>query len=73
MTVTNHKIIHHHVHDQRPRASVRVVLGTLALLLITAAVSYGFVWRAEVRQQEEFRLMIYNISKAMGETQACNE
>ena len=49
----------------------KVSLILLGLMLATAAVSYGFVWHAEMRAQEEYRLMIYNISKAMGETQGC--
>lgn len=53
------------------RSSRRVMWGLLALMLIAAAVSYGFVWRAEVRQEEEYRSIIYNITKAMGETEGC--
>ncbi len=49
----------------------KVSLILLGLMLATAAVSYGFVWHAKMTQQEEYRLMIYNISKAMGETEGC--
>ena len=49
----------------------KVSLILLGLMLATAAVSYGFVWHAEMSRQEEYRLMIYNISKAMGETEGC--
>ena len=57
--------------QRRNRAPLHILLGLLGAMLVTAAVSYGFVWRAEVRQQEEYRLMIYNISKAMGDNPAC--
>ena len=57
----------------RSGPALLAMMGALALVLVTSAVSYGFVWRAEYREREEFRTMIYNISKAMGETEACNE
>ncbi len=43
----------------------------LALLLAVAAGAYGFVWWSEVRAATEYREMIYNISKAMGDIPAC--
>ena len=46
---------------------VRISLTTLALLLLTASVSYGFIWVSNLREEDEYRQMIYNISKAMGE------
>ena len=56
---------------RRNRTPRSILLGLCGFILITAAVSYGFVWQGEIRQQDEYRLMIYNISKAMGDVPAC--
>ena len=58
-------------HTPSHRASRLAVCGLLAAILITAAISYGFIWRAEVLQKEEWRRMIYNITLSMGQNEPC--
>ncbi len=55
------------------RPALLAMLGMLALVLFTSAVSYGFVWQAEVHERDQYRQMIYDISKAMGENEPCFE
>ena len=52
---------------------VRISLTALALLLLTASLSTGFIWVSNLRAEDEYRQMIYNISTAMGENPACYE
>lgn len=51
--------------------ALRRKLVVLTLLLCVASLSYGFAMWKEAQAGAEYRQMIYDISKAMGESPGC--